>query len=634
MRRVTFLIIGWCIVTTVLADPGDEDFRSAREAVQTGDRARLAQAADRLADYPLYPYVESWLLRPRLQEFPEEAVRDFLTRYDGQLVANRMRAEWLRVLGRARRWDDFDRYFDGLVDPDQDLRCQATQSRARREPGALAAGRALWFTSRDLPDGCKALFDEMFAKGALREADAWQRLRIALAAGNTGLAKSLTGRVPAWTRADAKRLDAAGRNPSRYLAQKHPPVRTRGEREVLLYALGRVARESVDTAAGRWKQLAAGLPRGDREYGWGVIAVAGARQHAASTLAWFGMAGDTAFDDSQLEWRARAALRVQDWKDLLATLGALSAETREQAAWRYWRARALRELGRESEAIPILATLASEHHFHAELAAEEMGPALSAAPVNYKPSEQEVERAAATPGLRRALTFYRLGLRYEGNLEWIWTVRGMDDASLLAAAELARRSGWWERAIATADRSRSLINMELRYPTPYEEFVRASAREFGVDDAWVYGIVRQESRFNPSARSSVGASGLMQIMPDTARWIARKLGLTDWRRAIEDAPDANVNFGTFYMKEMMDKLDGSPVLASAAYNAGPRRAENWRATVPLEGAIYIDTIPFSETRDYVRKVMANAVQYARRFGRQMETLSRRIGIVPARSGSR
>jgi soluble lytic murein transglycosylase len=250
----------------------------------------------------------------------------------------------------------------------------------------------------------------------------------------------------------------------------------------------------------------------------------------------------------------------------------------------------------------------------------------------HKPSEDEVTAAAGTPGLRRALAFYRLGLRYEGNLEWIWTVRDMDDVRLLAAAELARREGWWERAINTAEKTRTLTNMDLRYPTPYENLLRARAKEFDVDEAWVYGLVRQESRFNASARSSVGASGLMQIMPDTAKWIAGKLGIKGWRQGTETDPETNVNFGTYYLKEMLVRLDGSPVLASAAYNAGPGRAQNWRATVPLEGAIYIDTIPFTETRDYVRKVMANTAQYARQFGRQMESLTQRLGVVQPRAG--
>jgi soluble lytic murein transglycosylase len=223
-------------------------------------------------------------------------------------------------------------------------------------------------------------------------------------------------------------------------------------------------------------------------------------------------------------------------------------------------------------------------------------------------------------------------MRYEGNLEWIWTVRDLNDQRLLAAAELARREGWWERAINTAERTKTLTNMDLRYPTPYENLLRARAREFDVDEAWLYGLVRQESRFNPSARSSVGASGLMQIMPGTARWIAGKLGIKGWRQGSEHDPDTNVNFGTYYLKQMLVQLDGSPVLASAAYNAGARRAQNWRSDVPLEGAIYIDTIPFTETRDYVRKVMSNAAQYARLFGRQMESLTERIGVVRPRAG--
>ncbi|MBI1396108.1 MAG: transglycosylase SLT domain-containing protein [Betaproteobacteria bacterium] len=614
--------------------PGDDDFLAAREAVRSGDSATLARLAPELENHPLHPYVELWLLRPRLKDLPEEDVQAYLNRYEGQFVANKLRTEWLRALGQAQRWALFERYWPGIQNPDTELRCFAIRADAARDPATLVSNRSLWFSGKDLPAACDPVFDAMIARGVLKERDLWARLRLALQTGNTTLAKDVGGRLRAWRAADSRRLDRAARNPSRYFRHGHIPARSRGEREVALYALGRITQDGAEDAAARWHREAGRFPRDEREYGWLLVALAGARQHSPRSLEWFHQAGSTPLDDSQLEWRARAALRAENWKELLRTIGHMDADTREQSVWRYWMARALRETGRESDAMPIFATLASEHDFHAELASEEMGPSLSASPLSYKPSEDEVTAAASRPGLQRALALYRLGLRYQGNLEWIWAVRDMDDANLIAAAELARREGWWERAIATAERTRSLTNMDLRYPTPYEELLRASAREYDVDEAWVYGLVRQESRFNASARSSVGASGLMQLMPATARWIARQLGITQWRDAIADAPDANVNFGTYYLKRMLNQLDGSAVLASAAYNAGPRRAENWRASVPLEGAIYIDTIPFTETRGYVRKVMANAVQYARRFGRHMETLTQRLGIVPARDSGR
>lgn len=631
IRSGLVLLTLW-LPLSLAAAPGDDLFLSAREAAQRNDQARLAQLAPLLQSHPLSPYVELWQLRPRLAELPEAEVRSYLTRHEGQLPGNRLRADWLRTLGRRQMWDAFDRDWGGLVDPDQDLQCLRIQASYGRDPKSLVAQRGLWFSGRDLPEACTMVFDTMFASGVLKEADAWERLRLALQSNNASLARAVGQRLAGWTPASSKLLDTAASHPGKYLGSPKLALHSRAHREIALFALGRIAAETPDRAADLWDGLGHRFSRDDREFGWSQIAVVGARKHSPQALAWFRKAGDARLDDTQLEWRARAGLRAKAWPDLLKSFDAMSAEARERPVWRFWRARALKETGREADAMPLLAALAGEHHFHAQLAQEALGPSVGPAPVSYKPTEDEVTAAAGTPGLRRALAFYRLGLRYEGNLEWIWTVRDMDDVRLLAAAELARREGWWERAINTAEKTRTLTNMDLRYPTPYENLLRTRAREFDVDEAWVYGVVRQESRFNASARSSVGASGLMQVMPATAKWIAGKLGIKGWQQGTETDPDVNVNFGTFYLKEMLVRLDGSPVLASAAYNAGPGRAQNWRGPVPLEGAIYIDTIPFTETRDYVRKVMANTAQYARQFGRQLESLTQRLGVVQPRAG--
>jgi len=629
----SFLLFLPLLMLPWTASAGDLEFLSARDAFQRGQPERVAALAGQLQGHPLQPYVEMWMLRTRLPALPADEVRQFLDGHPGELVANRLRADWLRTLGRQQQWAAFDQEWPALIEPDVELQCYQLQSLARRDPRALGAHRDRWFAGRELPESCSPVFETMLASGVLKDADIWARGRLALQAGNLTVAKTVLDRSAGWSRKDVRLLDSAATNPEGYLAARNLALRTRAEREVALFALGRVSANAPENAAQAWHRLGNAFMADDRRFGWGVIAVAGARKHSPEALDWFRLAGDTRLDPSQLEWRARAALRAQNWEALLGTIDTMDPELRDRPVWRFWRARALRQSGREQEALPLLAALAGEHHFHAQLAAEELGPALRAPPLEHKPSEEDVRAAARNPGLVRALAWYRLGLRYEGNLEWIWAVRDLDDVPLLGAAELARREGWYERSIATADRTRRLTNMALRYPTPYAELLRARAREFDVDDAWLYGLIRQESRFNANARSSVGASGLMQLMPDTARWVARRLGLKAAQGLADDTPETNTSYGTYYLKHVLTTLDASPVLASAAYNAGPRRAQAWRADVPLEGAIYIDTIPFPETREYVRKVMANAVQYARLFGRQMETLTGRLGVVPARDGS-
>jgi soluble lytic murein transglycosylase len=239
---------------------------------------------------------------------------------------------------------------------------------------------------------------------------------------------------------------------------------------------------------------------------------------------------------------------------------------------------------------------------------------------------------AANPGLQRALALLRLDQRTEGVREWNWALRGMDDAELLAAAEVARRAEMWDRAISAADRTIGMHDFNVRFLAPYRSVFTEQARAQGLEEPYVLGLVRQESRFIPNAKSVAGASGLMQLMPRTARWVARQIGMKDYAPSRVTDVDVNIALGTSYLKYVLDELDGSPVLAAAAYNAGPGRARRWKADRPLEGAIYAETIPFSETRDYVKKVLSNTVYYAALYGGDAKSLKSRLGTVPSRRG--
>jgi soluble lytic murein transglycosylase len=224
---------------------------------------------------------------------------------------------------------------------------------------------------------------------------------------------------------------------------------------------------------------------------------------------------------------------------------------------------------------------------------------------------------------------FRLGWRAEAVPEWNFSLRGMNDRQLLAAAELARAENIYDRVVNTSDRTQKEFDFRQRYLAPFEGRVTAKANAIDLDPAWVYGLIRQESRFIMDARSHVGASGLMQLMPATAKWVAAKIGMRHFTpRSVNDF-DTNTELGTQYLNMVLRDLDGSQVLASAGYNAGPRRPRNWRASFmhPVEGAIFAETIPFNETRDYVKKVMSNAVYYAAMFSGEPQSLKERLGQI-------
>ena len=629
--KIPFLLL-LLVSCAAFGAPQDDVFLEARDAFQRGDIVKLNERAAKLdEDYALTPYVRYWQLRSRLADAQQNEIVAFLGRNDGSLVADRLRADWLRQLARNRDWTAFLREYPKLGTADTELACFASQARmARGDSGVLSQARPLWFTAQVLPESCLPIFKAMFDKQMLTAEDSWSRVRLALENGNLTGARMLLVYVPVGERPDVKSLESIAKRPQRYLDKAPLLLKTRGQRELAVFALYKTAESWPEIAANHMRRIAGKLPDDEREYAWAQIASVSGRNLHAGALAWFKNAGN-GMNDRQLAWYVRSALRAGNWSEVLAAVNAMSAPERRRPQWRYWRARALIALGQPAEANLLLAPLSNEFNFYGQLAAEELGTSISSAPQTYHPSGDEVDAIAADRGIKRALALYRAGLRYEGALEWQWSIKDYEDKQLLAAAILAVRNDWYERAIDTAERTVILHDFGLRYPAPYRKLVQDYSQQLDLDEAWVYGLVRQESRFVHTARSSAGASGLMQLMPATARWVAKRLGMNGHHTTLTESVDSNIGLGTYYLRQVLDSVDKHMVLASAGYNAGPRRAREWTGSRPLEGAIYIETIPFAETREYVKKVMNNTLFYARLFHQSNLSLRDRLSVVPAKS---
>ncbi len=610
----------------------DEAFLDAREAFQRGDAPRLEARLAELAGHPLEPYARYWQLRMHIDSVSADEIQAFLAQNEGSLIGDRLRADWLRQLARQQAWDGFVHEYARLsATDDAELACDAIQARiALGETEALSAARMFWHSSQAQPDSCLPLFGALFERQLFGSEDVWLRARLALEAGNRSLAKTVIQYLPPVQRPDPRLIDSIARKPQKYLERVPLPLKSRAQQELAVYALYKAAESWPLLAAQRLREIEDNLPEPLRSYAWGQVAMVAAWNHNPNALDWFSRADESTLSDVQLAWKARAALRAFDWNALVSTIDAMTPRGRMEPQWRYWKARALAAQGRQPEANLLLAPLSNEFNFYGQLAAEDLGAAISSVPQTYRASEEEIKAIAEDPGIRRALTLYRVGLRYEGALEWQWTVRDFDDRRLLAAAELDLRNEWYERAIHTAERTAILHDFSLRYPAPYREAMQGITAQLDLDEAWVYGLIRQESRFVSTARSGAGAAGLMQLMPSTAKWVAKRLGFKQHHSSLVDGVDTNLNLGTYYLRQMLSSLDNRIVVASAAYNAGPRRAQQWLASRPLEGAIYAETIPYPETRDYVKKVMSNTMYYARLFRQTTLSLRDRLGVVPAR----
>jgi len=607
----------------------DDDFLAAREAYRAGDSRKLALLAKRLNGYILEPYVVYWRLQTRLWEADPGDIRAFLAANPDSPLSERLRKDWLKLLGKNQQWELFDGEFPRLIDDDIEITCYSLQSRIRLDPQALREARPLWFVARNLPESCNPPFSALVEARMLSVDDLWTRIRLALEAGQVGQARRVAEFLPASQAPDSRLLSSISSNPAGYLERRNGDFQSRAGRETTMFAVYRLARTSPAQAAAHWSRLEERFSEEERGYVWGLIAYFGAMRHDPGALDWYAKAGD--MSDVQLAWKTRAALRAGNWREVLAAIEAMTRKESAEAGWRYWKARALKALGRNEEAAAILRPLADEFNFYGQLATEELGGRITSPAAVFKPGAEEVRRIGQLPGIRRALALFNLDMRQEGIREWAWAIRGFDDRQLLSAAELALRNGIYDRAINTADKTVMLHDFNLRYLAPYRDVLKVHAGEMGLDEAWVYGLIRQESRFIAGIKSSAGASGLMQLMPGTAKWVAGKLRLKNWRWAQVTEVDTNISLGTYYLRHVLDTLDGQPVLASAAYNAGPGRARRWRPDTAIEGAVYAETIPFNETRDYVKKVMSNATYYAHTFGQQVQSLKQRLGIIGPRN---
>ena len=365
------------------------------------------------------------------------------------------------------------------------------------------------------------------------------------------------------------------------------------------------------------------LGTADRAFVWSQIAAAGMFRLDPQAPAWAEHARNAAISDHTRVWLARAALAEQDWTGLERILRAMDPALRQSPTWTYWHGRAQEALGHHKQARHIFQGLATRHDYYGKLAREELALPPAALPTPKAAPDSLVKAMDDNDGIRQAMAFYALGLRGEGNREWNFQMRGRNEQELRAAATWAARHGLLDRAINTDERILTgQADYSLRFPTPFAEQLLTITSQHAIDPAWVYGLIRQESRFVMQARSHVGASGLMQIMPDTARWVARQMGNTTYQAGQIDDLTTNLTFGSYYLKRALDDLSGSPVLATAGYNAGPRRAHTWRASLsrPLEGAIFTELIPFTETRQYVKAVLSNTVDYATLFSGQPQSL--------------
>jgi len=620
---------------------GDDTLLAMQQAYRKGDRNQLAQLLPALRGHGLEPWGAYWELRVRLDNAQPDEVQAFLKRWAGTYQEDRLRNDWLLLLGQRRDWAQFAQLLPGYrMQDDRAVRCYAltiAQIEGRASEAQAQEVRDLWYAQRDGDDACTNAAASFYAAKQLPAADIWRKARLGADANRQRAVRDAVQLVAPESLPLVNELFAS---PIKFLTG---PRMARGQvrQELGLLALIRLAANDPAQAAtqleGRWSGT---LTAEERNWAWAAIGKQAAFKLQPEAQTYFAnVRKDEDLNDELLGWKVRTALRAGQWRQVTRAIDAMSPQGQTDSTWVYWKGRALLAPhggdAERAQARQLFASIAGSGGFYEQLALEELGQRVTvpAAPAAITPQEKAAARA--NPSLQRGLQAIQLGLRSEGVREWnyatnLHTPGGMDERSLLAAAELACEREVWDRCINTSERTRTEVNWSQRYPMPFHDTVIARSRMIGLDPAYVYGLIRQESRFIMDARSGVGASGLMQVMPATARWTARKIGMNDFTPGMINDREVNITIGTAYLKLALDDFDGSMALAAAGYNAGPGRPRVWRNGPVLDAAIWAENVPFTETRDYVKKVLSNTTAYAALISGQPQSLKARLGTVGPR----
>ena len=617
------LLLGFILLASVAR--GDDDVYAAERAAFVRAYAQAAapggdaHAADSeaLRTYPLYPYLQTARIRkalaaagPELAPVDERAAT-FVEYYGREPVGRLLRAAWLRSLATRQLWPTFvQRYRD--EEADVALRCLNFNARIAlgSTEGLAEAIAAQWLTPRSLPD-CEGAFEWLKAQNALTPDLIEQRVRLALKENSPAFARQIAAALPSDRAAPlflwASLLETPQKTLDQILATPHRAV----EQEALLAGWSRLARIDRDAAIARFELLRKTRAAGDADIGPYALALALplAWDRRSESLRYFQLVPGALLDDSALEWQVRAALWAENWGLAAKTIAAMSDQQRSTARWRYWAARAAERGADPKLARQLYESVLADDNYYAMMAAARLERPIAPHPERVPADRVQLAQIGQLPAFLRARELRLADLGEFAVAEWAHGVRALSEQARVQAIHLAAQWGWYEQAISTASQQRVFNDYELLYPRPYDAQVRAAAKLTKLPPELIYGVMRQESLYRRDAISSAGALGLLQMLPETARRTARQ-----WQRPRPAAtdlfdPNVNVTLGAAHLRSLMDRFGGQTVVALAGYNAGPNAALRWLPGQSIDPDVWIENIPYNETRTYVQRILWHSVVF-------------------------
>ncbi len=585
-----------------------------------------------LRNYPLYPYLEYARLKHRLGTAKNQEVADFLEKNAHTPLAALLRARWLNVLASRQDWKSYLRFYT----PQSNISRQCHYLQALIYTGekkrAFSQVEPIWLHGSSRPKACDPVFKSWRDAGLLTTGLVWQRIALAMDKGQIKLARYLKKSLPAkdrpwvdtWIRVHGKPA-LAFTDPA--LKKEHPQ-----RQEILMDAAYRQIRKGPLAALSYWNKLQQrfAISPLNRHLVNRKLALWLTRNEDPVAADFMSALQPCGHDSKLQEALVESALLHGDWSQVISRIGQMPQKEQQSERWRYWLARALEQTRQQSQANALYNELVSERSYYGFLAADRVGEAY-----RFAPGKSIVEKDIATaissdPAVARTRELLALNRWVDARREWRFATRDLSTEEYIAAAKLAQSWDWHDQAIFTLAKSGFWDDLELRFPLEHKPDVQHYAKKNELDISWVYGVIRQESAFNASVRSFAGAVGLMQLMPATAKYVSKKLLKKKKSPRHRDliSPKINIELGTTYLAYVLSTLGENPVLATAAYNAGPHRVKRWLPKSRLPADIWVELIPFNETKGYVKRVFTYAAIYDHRLKRGLTRLSERMLPIP------
>ena len=611
-------------------------FLQARKELRAGRIKTFNKITRQLRDYPLYPYLQFDYLSRFIWKVKDKQLVAFLNEYPDLPVADDLRRSWLYYLAKRTRWKTFvDNY---TPQNDELLQCYYLHARlkANRRANLLKDTRSMWLYGKSRPPQCDQSFALLYKSDLMTDDLLWQRIRLAMAGGQTRLAGYLGKKLQHKDKVWVDRWIAMHNNPWKGTA--NPGFQDQPEaREILVYGIKRLALRDIHKAIDYWGRLK-GNYRFNPEQISAIdnrLAVIAARNEHENALTFLGQINPADVDENIFQWRIATALKTRDWQTLLKWTSGEPVDKRLRERWHYWHARALEAIGKRDQAEVIYRKLMEQRDYFGFSASDRLGVPYDMHHQGVPEDAAAMKKMLAIPALVRAHELLQVNMDYYARREWYAATTGMSRYQLQIAAAIAYQWGWYDRTILTLGKAEAYNDLMLRFPMPFTSVITRYAKRYKLDPAWMYALIRAESAFMEDALSPSGAMGLMQVMPATGRETAKTMGWKSFKTRDLNQSEKNIHIGSTYLRKMYDRFGKNIILATAAYNAGPNNVAAWLPQKGcLEPEIWIAQIPITETRKYVSRILYYASIYDWRMQHEIKPVRRRMALVTAKNNKK